>query len=127
MDSFNLYITLNDYFYSPLAGVWFTIFVDFGTVLANQLTRCFPNQNAFLKELNGDMHWEWHYNQFSDQTNNNFFNGLLWFFALKLWLILKSILGFALISTVTAFVFRIGLMTSSVFLVFCGINRLLYQ
>ena len=108
----------------PWCSIVFGIFIDLGTVLANELAKAIPYTTGNVKELPGNYYWLWNPSNYysSSPSIKGFFKTLL----LKLWVLGKAILAFIIVSTSTSFVFRIGLMASSIFLLSCG-NTQIYH
>jgi len=121
ISTFTLFLSAQQFIYSPIAKFWFSTFVDIGTVLANQIAHTFPYKRGYFKELNGETLWEWNEKHYKDiDENSTILQRIFKDIIIKIWIILKSLLAFAMLSFVTAFVFRIGLMTSAIFLVICS-------
>ncbi len=110
-----VYLSLEDFGPQPFTQLWLTMFADLGTTVANQVAQAFRPREGSLKDLTGNAMWLWSSDNFADAEI-----GIIRMIWTKLWIMVKSVVAFAVLSTVTAFMFRIGLMTSSVFLVFCS-------
>jgi hypothetical protein len=114
---YTLFLSLEDYIASPWGDIYFR-FVSLGNVLANELAKLFLYKPGCLKESRSVSMWRWKESHYYTPNSNS----ITRFFE-ELWMrckaLLKAFISFAILSTVTGFVFRMGIMASSVLLIIC--------
>ena len=115
-----VFLSIEHYGNQFLSQLLFSLFIDFGTVVANEMANIFPFKDGSMRDLTSSSFWLWDTSHFYSEKNNGSFIALVRTLLYKIWVLFKSFVAFAVLATVTAFVFRIGLMTSSVFLLACS-------
>ena len=97
-----------------LADVWLGLFIDIDIVLANQLMQLFQGKDGLLLDFSreGPQYWS-----ASDTLPSGTVGAQL---LRALWVLLKAIFTFAVLSLVATFVFRIGMMASAALVVIYG-------
>jgi len=115
-----LYLSLENYISLPWSQIFFLSIADLNMVVANELINIFPRTDGALKQMTGNGLWYWDKTKFykkSQYPSSEIIHEIF----LKLWILIKSFISFGVLSLITAFVFRIGLMASSIFLFICSI------
>eukprot|EP00830_Metopus_es_P016688 TRINITY_DN5258_c0_g1_i1.p1 TRINITY_DN5258_c0_g1~~TRINITY_DN5258_c0_g1_i1.p1 ORF type:complete len:259 (-),score=13.00 TRINITY_DN5258_c0_g1_i1:110-886(-) len=87
--------------------------VDLGGILANQLLKIYPSNVGGVISIGEIAGWIWGPQKAAEALYLS--NAIE-----KIWLVIKSLLAFMVVSLITAFVFRIGLMASSIFVIICS-------
>lgn len=91
------------------------IFIDFGTVIANQVSSIFWNKNGFLLDNASKEYWLWKIQDFDYYLSEEYKMNLIDLVFKQFFKILSGLIAYGIISILMSFVLRIGYMSLATF------------